>query len=295
MTRTDRSGWPTRPIPTPSPDGASGCACPTSGCRGSRPSSTPARARRRSTPSTSRSSSATARRGCRYSVHPWQRSDEDSVGRGVAGRSTGAWSAARPGTARSASSCRWTIEPRRAATLTAEMTLSRRDEMGFRMLVGREALRGLPRRPGPVLPRRTAAAAQPAQEPGPAEWRARPSRSAVSGSGPGTARAVALPITRLVTGAEVDLPVRVVHGREDGPTVWVDAAIHGDEAVGVEVVRQVLAGLDPKTFRGTLDRGPDRQRARLHDRRPLPARPSRPQPVVPRLGARLAGRAGSRT
>lgn len=69
---------------------------------------------------------------------------------------------------------------------------------------------------------------------------------------PGTTRSVALPITRLVTGAEVDLPVRVVHGREDGPTIWIDAAIHGDEAVGVEVVRQVIANLNPKTFRGTL-------------------------------------------
>ncbi|MGA9716581.1 MAG: succinylglutamate desuccinylase/aspartoacylase family protein [Aeromicrobium sp.] len=69
---------------------------------------------------------------------------------------------------------------------------------------------------------------------------------------PGLQRSVSLPITRLVTGADVDLPVRVVHGREDGPTVWINAAIHGDEAVGVEVVRQVLAGIDPKTLRGTL-------------------------------------------
>jgi predicted deacylase len=68
----------------------------------------------------------------------------------------------------------------------------------------------------------------------------------------GTSRNLELPITRLVTGADVSLPVRVFHGREDGPTVWVDAAIHGDEVVGVEVVRQVLAGLDPKTLRGTL-------------------------------------------
>ncbi|MBD3782678.1 MAG: succinylglutamate desuccinylase/aspartoacylase family protein [Micrococcales bacterium] len=68
----------------------------------------------------------------------------------------------------------------------------------------------------------------------------------------GRTQSVSLPITRLVTGADVELPVRVVHGREDGPTVWVDAAIHGDEAVGVEVVRQVVAGLDPKTLRGTL-------------------------------------------
>jgi predicted deacylase len=69
---------------------------------------------------------------------------------------------------------------------------------------------------------------------------------------PGLHRSVSLPITRLVTGAEVELPIRVVHGREDGPTVWVNAAVHGDEAVGVEVIRQVLAELDPKTFRGTL-------------------------------------------
>jgi len=69
---------------------------------------------------------------------------------------------------------------------------------------------------------------------------------------PGQIRNLELPITRLVTGSDVSLPVRVVHGREDGPTIWIDAAIHGDEVVGVEVVRQVVAGLDPKTFRGTL-------------------------------------------
>ena len=68
----------------------------------------------------------------------------------------------------------------------------------------------------------------------------------------GTARALELPITRLVTGSDVSLPVRVIHGREDGPTIWVDAAIHGDEVVGVEVIRQVMADLDPRTFRGTL-------------------------------------------
>jgi hypothetical protein len=68
----------------------------------------------------------------------------------------------------------------------------------------------------------------------------------------GQARALELPITRLVTGADVSLPVRVVHGREDGPTVWLDAAIHGDEVVGVEVIRQVMAALDPRTIRGTV-------------------------------------------
>lgn len=69
---------------------------------------------------------------------------------------------------------------------------------------------------------------------------------------PGTSREVELPITRLVTGADVTLPVRVVHGKFDGPAMWLMAAVHGDEVVGVEVVRRVLANLNPKTLHGTL-------------------------------------------
>lgn len=68
----------------------------------------------------------------------------------------------------------------------------------------------------------------------------------------GLSREVELPITRLVTRADVSLPVRVVHGRQDGPTMWINGAIHGDEVVGIEIVRRVLADLSPKTFRGTL-------------------------------------------
>ncbi|MFP5252082.1 MAG: succinylglutamate desuccinylase/aspartoacylase family protein [Actinomycetes bacterium] len=68
----------------------------------------------------------------------------------------------------------------------------------------------------------------------------------------GQSKSVELPIARLVTGGDVSLPVRVVHGREPGPVVWLDAAVHGDEVVGVEVIRQVLAAVSPRTLRGTL-------------------------------------------
>ena len=68
----------------------------------------------------------------------------------------------------------------------------------------------------------------------------------------GAARDVELPITRLVTGGDVSLPVRVVHGRDAGPVVWVSAAIHGDEVIGVEVIRELIANLQPKEFKGTL-------------------------------------------
>ena len=68
----------------------------------------------------------------------------------------------------------------------------------------------------------------------------------------GQRREVKLDVSRLVTGAEVTLPVHVVHGREDGPVVWLDAAIHGDEVVGIEVIRRALARLSPRTLRGTV-------------------------------------------
>lgn len=69
---------------------------------------------------------------------------------------------------------------------------------------------------------------------------------------PGSAKEVEIPITRLVTGADVSLPVWVVHGKEPGPAVWVNAAIHGDEVLGIEVIRRVLGTVSPKTLRGTL-------------------------------------------
>ncbi len=68
----------------------------------------------------------------------------------------------------------------------------------------------------------------------------------------GFSRDVGLPITRLVTGGDVTLPVRIVHGREDGPVVWMNAATHGDEVVGVEVIREVLGGVSARTLRGTI-------------------------------------------
>ena len=69
---------------------------------------------------------------------------------------------------------------------------------------------------------------------------------------PGSRRSIELPIARLVTGTPMAIPVVVVHGREAGPAIWLNAAIHGDEINGVEIIRQVLERVDPATIRGTL-------------------------------------------
>ena len=61
-----------------------------------------------------------------------------------------------------------------------------------------------------------------------------------------------LPIARLMSGTPVTLPVIVYHGARPGPTVWVNAAIHGDEIGGVEIIRRVLERLNPGDLSGTL-------------------------------------------
>lgn len=61
-----------------------------------------------------------------------------------------------------------------------------------------------------------------------------------------------LPISRLVTGSRISLPVNVFHGRQDGPVVWLSAAVHGDEIGGVEIIRRALSGVDPRTLSGTI-------------------------------------------
>jgi predicted deacylase len=63
---------------------------------------------------------------------------------------------------------------------------------------------------------------------------------------------IEIPIARLMSGTPVALPVIVLHGKTGGPTVWINAAIHGDELCGVEIVRRVLETVDPKTLHGTL-------------------------------------------
>ncbi len=69
---------------------------------------------------------------------------------------------------------------------------------------------------------------------------------------PGRRAQLELPIGRLISGTEIALPVIVVHGATDGPTIAFSAALHGDELCGVEIIRRVLAAVDPKTLSGTI-------------------------------------------
>lgn len=69
---------------------------------------------------------------------------------------------------------------------------------------------------------------------------------------PGTRRTVELPVSVLSDHTPVTLSAHVVHGRRPGPTIFVSAAIHGDEVIGVEIVRRLLRTPSLATLKGTL-------------------------------------------
>mgnify|MGYP006278532201 CR=1 FL=1 len=68
----------------------------------------------------------------------------------------------------------------------------------------------------------------------------------------GTRRIVDLPVSILSDHTPVTMSVHVVHGRRPGPVMFVSAAVHGDEVIGVEIVRRLLRARNLDRLRGTL-------------------------------------------
>jgi predicted deacylase len=68
----------------------------------------------------------------------------------------------------------------------------------------------------------------------------------------GRRETVDIPAARLYTHTEMPMPVHVVHGRSEGPVLFVSAAIHGDEIGGVEIIRRLLARRGLENIKGTL-------------------------------------------
>lgn len=110
---------------------------------------------------------------------------------------------------------------------------------------------------------------------------------------PGERRRLEIPVARLPTNTWLSLPVEVLQGTQAGVRLWISAAVHGDELNGVEIIRRVLAQVQPDQLKGTLIAVPIvnvfgfiEQSRYLPDRRDL----NRHFPGSPRgsLAARLA-------
>jgi predicted deacylase len=68
----------------------------------------------------------------------------------------------------------------------------------------------------------------------------------------GTRRTVNLPVSVLSDHTPVTLSAHVIHGKRPGPVMFVSAAVHGDEVIGVEIERRLLRAAPVARLSGTL-------------------------------------------
>ena len=68
----------------------------------------------------------------------------------------------------------------------------------------------------------------------------------------GTIRRYWLRIISDGLGEPVRVPVLVAKGKQDGPTLGVTAAVHGDELNGIRVIQQLFSDLDVAELKGTI-------------------------------------------
>uniref|UniRef100_Q31DX1 Succinylglutamate desuccinylase/aspartoacylase family protein n=1 Tax=Hydrogenovibrio crunogenus (strain DSM 25203 / XCL-2) TaxID=317025 RepID=Q31DX1_HYDCU len=69
---------------------------------------------------------------------------------------------------------------------------------------------------------------------------------------PGERKTVDLQVGKLYTHGELNMPVQVINGKQKGPTLFVSAAIHGDELNGVEIIRRLMKVKSLNRLKGTL-------------------------------------------
>ncbi len=110
---------------------------------------------------------------------------------------------------------------------------------------------------------------------------------------PGARALIDLPMPKLSSHTSLSMPVHVIHGRRDGPVLFVSAAVHGDELNGVEIIRRLLETKAVAKLRGTLVAVPVvNAYGLIHESRYLPDRRdlnrSFPGSVQGSLAARLA-------
>jgi predicted deacylase len=68
----------------------------------------------------------------------------------------------------------------------------------------------------------------------------------------GTRTTIRVPVANLYTHTQMDLPIHIIHGKKQGPKLFISAAIHGDELNGVEIIRRLLLQKSLKTMKGSL-------------------------------------------
>ena len=68
----------------------------------------------------------------------------------------------------------------------------------------------------------------------------------------GSRNTVELPISNLANRTPISLPVHVIHGAKPGPVFFISSVVHGDEILGVEIVRRVVQHKALQHVAGTI-------------------------------------------
>lgn len=69
---------------------------------------------------------------------------------------------------------------------------------------------------------------------------------------PGEHKVVSIPLSHLADHTNMMLKAHVVHGKKAGPITFVSGAIHGDEIIGVEIIRRIARMKQLSRVKGTL-------------------------------------------
>ncbi len=62
----------------------------------------------------------------------------------------------------------------------------------------------------------------------------------------------AIPVGTRGGGGSIEIPLIIINGAEDGPVLWIDGAVHGDELEGPYALLRLMEQLDPSTLRGAV-------------------------------------------
>ncbi len=68
----------------------------------------------------------------------------------------------------------------------------------------------------------------------------------------GQRKKIFLDLASLYDYTQLNIPIEVIRGRREGPTLFISAAIHGDEINGVEIIKRLLQRPILKKLKGTL-------------------------------------------
>jgi predicted deacylase len=69
----------------------------------------------------------------------------------------------------------------------------------------------------------------------------------------GTLQFGKFPVGEWRGGLAAEIPVMVMHGAHDGPSIWIDACLHGNEVGNIEVIRRVMREqVTPDRLHGTI-------------------------------------------